>query len=302
MIYRYFVPRDGGGWVRRYLNYRRAIMSVDNTWIVPSDRGMPSPPLPLFDFARIDDAADARRVSGNDTGKASHETNNAKTVANNADNSWQVSDDSVIGGYSFSTAKLVEKNGSNHSKEGSIPFLRWEGMLDTTVGLHSTAQRSGFSAIRSPHFPFGGANLRGLYNALELKLRIPTATVKTADGTHVTDRVFTVNLKVSTYIPNDIYQGFIQKQETAMIGSADDDNVDHDEFDTFVLPFRDFQLTAFGRQRALNRALDDNVTIQHIGFTLMDGQTGPFVFDIRSIRAVNLLPDGRVFDGQSPSS
>lgn len=97
------------------------------------------------------------------------------------------------------------------------PFIRWSGTLDTTVGLESTVQRLGFAALRSPEFPFEmvQANLRGgLYSAL---LEIACRT----DGS-----VYKVNLKVSTSIPDDIYQEIVD------VLPSDGD------FDTLIFPER----------------------------------------------------------------
>lgn len=60
-------------------------------------------------------------------------------------------------------------------------------------------------------------------------------------------------------------------------------------FQRYILPFKNFALTSRGRMRHSQRALDGAVNIESIGFTLMDGQDGDFVFDLISLRAVNVL-------------
>jgi len=211
-------------------------------WVTPD--GEHCPPVTLFDFNRHDDRVDK----------------------------WKVSDDGVIGGFSTCSAEIFDEE-----KENGVPFLRWSGTLDTTVGLQSKAQRSGFAALRSPEFAFLGANLRGFYEALEITCR--------SDG-----RLYTVNLKVVSSIPNDIYQGRIQSSQE--VRAADT------HFETFVLPFSQLSLTSMGRERALNRALDSDVSIESVGIALMDGHDGDFQFDLVRIRAVNVDELGSVVELQ----
>jgi hypothetical protein len=52
----------------------------------------------------------------------------------------------------------------------------------------------------------------------------------------------TVNLKVSSFIPDDVFQGHIQMSPT----DSDMEEEDGLKFDKF-LPFTDFRLTAYGR-------------------------------------------------------
>lgn len=228
-------------------------------------------PLTIFDFKRLDDAADARAVDfGPTTG------------------GWRVSDDEVIKGYSRGTLDLVDgtnddsddgggDGGSDGTHVGSDdgdtiqeqqPFMRWTGNIDTTIGPESRAKRSGFCAIRCPEFPFG-VPISSRYNALEINCR--------TDG-----RVYTVNLKVSSYFPDDLYQALI-----TVDGSDSDRDSDNSEFLTLVLPFTDFVLTSNGLVRQTQRKLDGRIKMEHLGFTLMDGKDGPFKFDLARIRAVN---------------
>lgn len=60
-------------------------------------------------------------------------------------------------------------------------------------------------------------------------------------------------------------------------------------FQRYILPFKNFVLTSRGRMRHSQRILDGAVNIESIGFTLMDGKDGDFVFDLVSLRAVNVL-------------
>lgn len=60
-------------------------------------------------------------------------------------------------------------------------------------------------------------------------------------------------------------------------------------FQRYILPFKHFVLTSRGRMRQAQRLLDGAVKIESIGFTLMDGKDGDFVFDLVSLRAVNLV-------------
>jgi hypothetical protein len=221
------------------------------------------PPLTIFDFTRKDDAADANLIHHGPT-----------------KGGWRYSDDEVIGGYSRGTLQLISKEQSNdnhgdgddHDHDATntndnIPYLHWEGTIDTTIGPKSRAQRSGFCAIRCPEFPFGGVPIGFRYNALEIICR--------TDG-----RIYTVNLKVGSYFEDDLYQGVIKIDPTSEV-----DN----EFVTLVLPFRDFVLTSSGLIREQQRDLDGAIQLEHFGLTLMDGVDGPFQFDLARVRAVNYM-------------
>lgn len=60
-------------------------------------------------------------------------------------------------------------------------------------------------------------------------------------------------------------------------------------FTRLILPFTDFTLTSKGRARMEQRYLDGAISLESIGFTLMDGKDGPFAFDLVSVRGVNVL-------------
>lgn len=222
-------------------------------------------PITLIDFSRTDDAVDIISFH-----------------VNPSNDRWRLSDDGVIGGYSTGVIKCLKEKGAKMNKSSSKinTFIRWMGVIDTRVGTESRATRSGYCALQSPDFPFG-VSLDRNYNALEITCRPD-------------ERTYTVNLKISSYFPDDLYQGVISLNkstnstvlENSKIKCSNDENYDNN-FIRFILPFQDFILTSSGLVREQQRYLDGNIVIQHIGFVQMDGQNGPFLFDLKKIRAVN---------------
>jgi len=293
MAFRRLFPQGGGGPLRRWYQVRKEIIErhylYRDTGETLKDDSMLKGPITLFDFGRKNDAIDANLA---DHGPAK--------------GGWRLSDDGVIGGYSCGNLKLIQSNTINNSlkpennihvndedsshdsnisfrntnnnsekvesntdnKIMTMPFIKWKGNIDTRIGSKSRARRSGFCAIRSPEFPFGGAPIGHRYNALEIMCR--------SDG-----RVYTVNLNVASYFPDDLYQGLITIDKT------------EEEFVTLVLPFRDFILTSGGLIREQQRALDGYIQLESIGLTLMDGDDGEFEFDVSRVRAINYI-DGKV--------
>ena len=264
--------------MRRYVRFRETMLRRR----FESKDMEPYRPITLFDFSHPDDAMDARRVHEKDQ------------------DAWRISDDRVIGGFSQSSAKLVRSQAElfryatgkaseddhddgisvdSDEDETFLPFIKWKGTLDTTIGLTSNVQRSGFAALRSPQFPLSGANLNGMYDALEITCRSDS-------------RLYTVNLKVATAFPDDIYQGYLQQSNVRLdpMGNLTG------PFDSLILPFSAFSLTSMGREREIHRELDDRICIESIGFALIDGNDGDFQFDLARIRVVNLR-DGRVYEG-----
>jgi Complex I intermediate-associated protein 30 (CIA30) len=299
-IYRYLFPSSGGGWVKRYYQFKKTLILTE---INTSDALM-MPPLTLFDFTRTIDRADAMYIS------------NSSTI-----DQWTVSDDSVIQGFSKSRAAFITSRQSwnrhlqqlskgsapssgdepLHDDELTRPYIRWYGSLNTNVGLESKAQRSGFCAIRSPLFPMDGANLQGLYRFLEIQCRYVYPSnnpfIYNKDNTSVpAERLFTLNLRVTTALNDDIYQGHLALER----GDIQlDPNTTEAPFRTFIIPFDQLTLTARGREREFQRHLTDgSVSIESIGFLLMDGVHGAFVFDLARIRAVNCSDNGTVYDPQ----
>ena len=274
MIWKRLFPPEGGGAVRRWIKVNKQLFqkSTDADHILKG-------PITLFDFSNPDDAADAIKASTGPT-----------------KGGWRVSDDEVIGGFSRGNMTLIAtsrdfqsyKRGEEllYLSEGDdamsktddetnafTPFIRWNGTLDTNIGETSKVQRSGFVAIRAPQFPFSGVNLSARYNALEFTCR--------TDG-----RMYTVCLTVSSYLPDDMYQGVIDAEPTHQPGSFINKETGG-KFSRVILPFRSFALTSAGREREMQRRLDGGVRLETIGITLMDGVDGDFQFDLARIRAVN---------------
>jgi len=276
-MFRWLKGGSEGGSMRMYMKFREEMFRKNFEKLAAK-----SSPVTLYDLSRHDDAVDASMAE------------------KGPKDGWRISDDGVIGGYSRGKVDMIRtsadykrwmkgeelqdvlrKLDEEEYEDDDIdftPFLRWSGKTDTTIGLTSDAQRSGFCAIRATEYPYGGANLQGLYNALEIVCR--------TDG-----RTYTLNLQVSSFFPGDMYQGYINLPPT----HPDKSKICPDTgggFERLVLPFNKFALTAYGRMREIQRELDNNVEVQHVGFTIMDGQDGDFQFDLSRIRAVN-------FDGYS---
>jgi len=302
------MPPGGGGALRRFIRLRRELYEkkFDPTKISASSNNMnpffvnkdhkegessdteivATPPLALFDFNKKDDAMDGKAIEFGTT-----------------KGGWRLADDGIIGGYSTGSAIFVDPsvqhnqdndqfhNDTDRESNNISPFISWSGIIDTRIGKKSRVQKSGFCTIRSPDCslpPFSyGLPLDTNYNALEIRCRTDS-------------RIYAVNLKVSTYMEDDLYQGFINvKPDDVSPSSSIQDSGDsftrRSDWITLVMPFRDFVLTSSGRERAQQRDLDGSIIFQNLGFTLMDGIDGPFQFDIARIRAVN-YDDGKILN------
>ena len=302
---------EKGNQVKRWLRFQQAINK--KRWF-ELDREK-NGPITLFDFSTIEDAFDASSVEENSKNKSV----------------WRTVDDSIIGGHSRAKMELVKSsndyqrimkgeelkqnislweqnidediedlrtqknsswdtdkevyNGTDnnyddcvYSCKDFVPFIRWKGTIDTRVNKEKKVQRSGFCTILSPEFPWGGVDLGGRYNGIEIMCR--------SDG-----RPYSLNLKVESFIADDLFQCFINIPPT--IGHESE--VCHTtggKFDRVVFLFQHFVATAGGRFRARQRSLDNSIKIESIGITLMDGTDGDFEFDLSRVRAVNFDETG----------
>lgn len=124
----------------------------------------------------------------------------------------------------------------------------------------------------------GGCDLGGRYNGIEIMCR--------SDG-----RPYSLNLKVDSFIADDLFQCFINIPPTIATGTKVCQTTGG-KFDRVIFLFKHFVATAGGRLKARQRSLDNSVKIQSIGITLMDGSDGNFQFDLSRIRAVNFDETG----------
>eukprot|EP00531_Pseudo-nitzschia_arenysensis_P020670 CAMPEP_0116151380 /NCGR_PEP_ID=MMETSP0329-20121206/20064_1 /TAXON_ID=697910 /ORGANISM="Pseudo-nitzschia arenysensis, Strain B593" /LENGTH=308 /DNA_ID=CAMNT_0003647985 /DNA_START=189 /DNA_END=1115 /DNA_ORIENTATION=- len=302
MIWKRLFSPEGGNQMKRWMRFQQAINKKRWTELDRERNG----PITLFDFSSFEDASDAASVEENSENKAV----------------WRTTNDSIIGGYSTAKFNLVrtrddyknimkgldltheisqwdkiqhkddddddddntldeaEENPGNKvdSEDTFVPFVRWQGAIDTRVNKEKKVQRSGFCTIFSPEFPMGGVDLGGRYNGLEIMCR--------SDG-----RPYSLNLKVESFIADDLFQCFINIPPTIEPGSQICPGTGG-KFDRVVFLFQHFVATAGGRLRARQRALDNSIKIQSIGITLMDGADGDFEFDLSRIRAVNYDESG----------
>ncbi len=298
MMWKRLFSPEGGNQMKRWMRFQQAMNKKRWTELDRERNG----PITLFDFSTFEDASDAASVEENSENKAV----------------WRTTNDSIIGGYSRAKFNLVrtrddyknimkgmdlahdisqwdktenkndeddsweeaeEKSGNKHdSEEMFMPFVRWQGSIDTRVNKEKKVQRSGFCTIFSPEFPMGGVDLGGRYNGLEIMCR--------SDG-----RPYSLNLKVESFIADDLFQCFINIPPTIQPGSQICPATGG-KFDRVVFLFQHFVATAGGRLRARQRALDNSIKIQSIGITLMDGADGDFEFDLSRIRAVNFDESG----------
>ena len=237
--YRYFQPTIT--YWRRYAQFRWSMFHLK----LSTSDARPFPPLTLLDNHEIE------HRSGEPL-------------------EWKLTDDRVLGGYTESQAIRIADpkswaehvaTNSSQQEEGAhgptrgdqsddryYPYLHWSGTTDTTVGLESRVQRSGFSHILSPPVP---VSLDTHYQALEI-------TARGSPG-----RIFSVQLHLagSMQPDRDTYQGQLVFSPTTAAGAG--------PFETFLLPISAFSAVGKGRQRENTRRLDQKDCVReywnHVG-------------------------------------
>jgi Complex I intermediate-associated protein 30 (CIA30) len=288
-IYYTAFPKGGGGYLRRYINVKQQLISK---WLGAGKHPKPGP-LTLIDFTNRDDAVDAIQNSGsNDGWRTSNDSDtiggysnaNVRFIANSDEYRRILEGEPLLSNDKFkrvikkdySTHKFIRRSGEKIDEDDDdgdfVPFMRWWGTLDTRIGETSRAIRSGYCALISPQVPFDGHDLGHWFNHLEVTVR--------ADG-----RPYTINLKISTYFPDDLYIYIMRPKGIHLEATS---NVETGgEFTRLFIPFTSFVLTANGRVRETQRKLDGGIRIESLGITLMDEQDGDFCFDLARVRVVN---------------
>lgn len=192
-----------------------------------------------------------------------------------------MSDSESIGGRSVNRELQVrqEDRDRDGGAVGSPSYLTWSGVTDVvlsdaqaaTVGPRGHISRTGYCALRSPTFGLGGVDLDD-YDALMV-----TCRTENEDG-----RVFMLGLSTDTYIPGDVYQGYMK------IPSSKGDG----HFHQLTLPFTSFVLTSHGRLREKQRLADVVRGLEHVTFMIADGESGDFHLDIGGVYALSLGAGG----------
>ena len=183
----------------------------------------------------------------------------------------------------------------------------------TSTKLPLNVVRSGFVSIKSPLLGTRAAGSLRLdeYESLGIVARLVAKTKKGSSGssssstttttttTTTTDedvntnndekdetekpleaRTLIVNLHVDSYIPGDVYQGYVKFQPT-----TDTTPVEEQDWQLLTHPFREFLLTGDGRVRELQRPLEGFTRLKNIGFLLADGMDGEFEIHIKEVYA-----------------
>lgn len=206
--------------LRRYVNIKKNVANIkmDFEYMIKET----VPPLTLFDFDRDEDVSDFDNKE------------------------WREGNDSDIGGMSSATMEVIAENETR--------FLRWKGVLNNSVPSNTRAVRSGYCAMQSPIFPFGGADLNE-WDALRIKFRM--------DGPKEIKRRCVVNLKVQSFFPDDLYSGYFPQKTIKAHPLKPVPEKNADGWDDVILPFDKFMLSSRGRLKEVQMSLD-TVKLEHM--------------------------------------
>uniref|UniRef100_A0A7S1B494 Uncharacterized protein n=1 Tax=Corethron hystrix TaxID=216773 RepID=A0A7S1B494_9STRA len=243
------------------------------------------PPLSLYDF------------SGAEVGDRS------------ADGWIATSDSETIGGSSF--VNDLRTHRSDSAGEGGQSYLNFSGYTDAVVSESQSAikhemghvSRTGYCALRSPLFGLQGVDLDN-YDTLMVSCRSRRKEISDrrleicgndngdgnsgsneasdgdGNGDEGADRAFMVGLNLYSYIPGDVYMGYMSIP------------VSTDRFYELMLPFNSFVLTSEGRLREKHRVADVIHGLRSVTFIIADGRSGEFHLDIGGVYALSLGEDG----------
>ncbi|KAL2911641.1 hypothetical protein HK105_208905 [Polyrhizophydium stewartii] len=165
---------------------------------------------------------------------------------------WVVGSDADIGGLSEANWGLTPENTA----------LFW-GTISTELPANATINRSGYAGIRSKQKPLT------LFHRPHMDTSMFRYLAVRARGDH---NQWFVNLQTESVFPSQIWQHRLYFQQPG-------------EWETVLIPFRDFVLTSHGfvqpRQMGMNRA-----EVKTIGFSIMR-QPGDFSLELDWIKAIN---------------
>eukprot|EP01082_Thalassiosira_pseudonana_P002803 g2673.t1 g2673 contig12:585405-586623(-) len=275
MVRQLLFPKEGGGFLRRFIGIRLRLYK--DAW--SDDRPLRGP-MSLFDFRQRDDAADLR--------------SSIHAKRRGVFPGWRVSDDSVIGGFSTSKMEFIDESQAiedDRTREGSTSatvILRWRFAVVLT-GEHTLSiymLRQCFLRTCTKDLSLGvegGSTIRPRPIANEDSTAAASTSEKASEIKTVPDEP-SQSLDVRDYLKSR--QNRVASIDPSLNPKSGFPPVG---FQRLILPFRDFALTSRGRMRQTQRDLDGAVNIESIGFTLMDGKDGDFTFDLVSLRAVNVL-------------
>ncbi|PVU91280.1 hypothetical protein BB559_004203 [Furculomyces boomerangus] len=171
---------------------------------------------------------------------------------NNTISNWKKGSDRDIGG--FSHAKIEQKQ----------DHVTFSGYLSQQLPENSKVKRSGYAMIQSKNGPVSLDNNGYWDSSLYRYLVIRAKTDR---------RRYYVNIKCPSVIRQDIYQHLVVTTTP-------------NKWETIVIPFNQFGLTSNGIILASQMQMYRQ-KIKSFGFSLTDGQEGPFSLSIAWMKMIN---------------